>query len=326
MAKIPRKKNKSQPDYNRDAWVTEGKYKNHVQLMQGIALLNDPTVTPRERCWLFCLGAFSVKTSPHPGNRALAIACGLSLHSRKGVYRVPRSTVNAVGNRVIRKRLAEVLERGDGQRATVFKINVEDPRFPPPRPRKQGCAVDSKQPEQPSKQGCAVDNDASEQPSTAGMDGANQPPNSTDVLPSISDVQNSVLPSISGDRKGADRTSLHGTRIQDNPDTSKDSVTNNTVSAKNADARFEPTAEEANAIPYLTARAQAYLHQNQPTGTARDMHPDLCTVLVQAALQRGSPCFVESPPGKIRRLQVCGYVTRTVLTEYVKEKKNNGNS
>jgi hypothetical protein len=99
------------------------KYCNHAQLVQGVGLVNEPTLEWTDRLFLNCLAAHNVKTDPHPGNKKLMRWCGVT--SRQGI--------NGVSERVLAKKLAEVVTPGGGRNhATVYRIRVEDDRFPWP--------------------------------------------------------------------------------------------------------------------------------------------------------------------------------------------------
>jgi len=107
------------------------KYLNQTQLLQGVAQIEEPSLTPTERIFLLTLAAFQVRTLPsienypHPGNRVLMTACGVS--SRQGL--------NKIAERLLEKRLLEKLAHAQGGRgmAVVYRLCVEDTRFPWPK-------------------------------------------------------------------------------------------------------------------------------------------------------------------------------------------------
>lgn len=99
------------------------KYTNYAQLVQGVGQVNDSSLEPTDRLFLSCLAAHHVKTFPHPGNKKLIRACGIK--TRQGL--------NGIERRVLAKKLIEIVEPGGGRNhATVYRICVEDDRFPWP--------------------------------------------------------------------------------------------------------------------------------------------------------------------------------------------------
>ena len=102
----------------------EKKYHNYAQLVQGVAQVNDPTLSQGERLFLDCLAGYCVKTYPHPGNEKLARACGIT--TKQGVRKI--------AHRLINRGLIEIREVGNGRgNATIYRIITEDPRFPLPK-------------------------------------------------------------------------------------------------------------------------------------------------------------------------------------------------
>jgi hypothetical protein len=100
------------------------KYLNHAQLVQGVSQVADDSLTQGERLFLLVLAAFTLKEDPHPGNEKLAIACGIT--TRQGV--------NKIASKLAKKNLIEIVSFGNGRgKATVYRIRVEDDRFPPPK-------------------------------------------------------------------------------------------------------------------------------------------------------------------------------------------------
>jgi len=116
------------------------KYANHAQLVQGVGLVDDPSLILSDRAFLNCLAAYSIKEDPHPGNKKLARWCGVK----------SRQAVNKIQDRVLGKNLAVIVTPGGGSDATVYRICVEDPRFPWP---KEITTVRSSNPATPELQG-----------------------------------------------------------------------------------------------------------------------------------------------------------------------------
>jgi hypothetical protein len=117
------------------------KYRNHVQLVQGVCQVNDPTLTAAQRCFLYCLAAHAVKENPHPGNERLMIACGVK----------SRQAVNYIAKGLIAKNLVEIIghPRGGRGNAAVYRIKTEDARFPSPKPAKPDLPVSDDKPANP---------------------------------------------------------------------------------------------------------------------------------------------------------------------------------
>ena len=103
--------------------TTQRKYANFAQLVQGVSQANDPTLQPTDRLFLNGLAAYSVKENPHPGNRRLMRACGVT--TRQGL--------NKIAKRLLIAKLIEIIDPGGGNHATVYRICVEDGRFPWPK-------------------------------------------------------------------------------------------------------------------------------------------------------------------------------------------------
>ena len=106
------------------------KYLNQTQLLQGVAQVDDSRLSQGECLFLLTLAAFTVRTFPraenypHPGNQILMATCRIT--TRKGV--------NYLANQLVAKQLIEIVEVGNGRgKATVYRIRVEDTRFPWPK-------------------------------------------------------------------------------------------------------------------------------------------------------------------------------------------------
>ena len=106
------------------------KYLNQTQLLQHVCQVDEPELSQGECLFLLTLAAFTVRTFPapqnypHPGNQVLMAACRIT--SRKGV--------NYIANQLAAKKLIEIVEVGNGRgKATVYRIRVEDDRFPWPK-------------------------------------------------------------------------------------------------------------------------------------------------------------------------------------------------
>jgi hypothetical protein len=98
-----------------------------------VSQVYDPRLSQGERLFLLALAAFTVKTDPHPGNEKLAKACGVK--SRRGVH--------YIANGLLKKQLIQIVEVGNGRgKATVYRLCIEDPRYPWP---------DKPAPEKPQK-------------------------------------------------------------------------------------------------------------------------------------------------------------------------------
>jgi hypothetical protein len=100
------------------------KYRNFAELVQSVLQVAEKELQPTDRLFLSCLAAHSVKDNPHPGNERLTGACGLK--TRQGV--------NKVADRIRKLKLAEVVDYANGGqgKSTVWRICVEDSRFPSP--------------------------------------------------------------------------------------------------------------------------------------------------------------------------------------------------
>lgn len=102
------------------------KYKSYADLVQAVSQVRDTSLTQGECLFLAVLAAHSVKGNPHPGNERLRIGCRVTTVR----------AVQKIAEKLIHKRLIEVVQRGDGRgNATVYKIRVDDDRFPPAKPR-----------------------------------------------------------------------------------------------------------------------------------------------------------------------------------------------
>ena len=100
------------------------KYLNHAELVQGVCQVDDQALLATDRLFLNCLAAHTVNEYPHPGNQRLVRACGI--RSRQGL--------NKIEARLLAKKLIEIVEPGGGRNnATVYRICVEDERFPWPK-------------------------------------------------------------------------------------------------------------------------------------------------------------------------------------------------
>jgi hypothetical protein len=113
---------------------------NQTQLLQGVCQVCEPTLTPTERIFLLTLAAFQVRTFPsienypHPGNEKLMLACGVS----------SRQAVNKIADRLIARRLLEIVAHAQGGRglAVVYRICVEDSRFPWPKEKEKPATLE----------------------------------------------------------------------------------------------------------------------------------------------------------------------------------------
>ena len=114
------------------------KYLNYAQLVQGVSQVADDSLTQGERLFLLVLAAFTLKEDPHPGNEKLAIACGIT--SRQGV--------NKIASKLEKKNLIQIVSFGNGRgKATVYRIRVEDDRFPSPKKKSGATPPHTNKPE-----------------------------------------------------------------------------------------------------------------------------------------------------------------------------------
>jgi hypothetical protein len=129
----PKPKNDSKQEKNPRA-----KYLNQTQLLQGVAAVNEPLLSPSEHRCLFTLASFTVRplseVYAHPGNAILMQACAIA--TRQGM--------NAVTKRLLKKKLIEPMghEKGGRGMATEWRICVEDERFPWPKSKAKPATVE----------------------------------------------------------------------------------------------------------------------------------------------------------------------------------------
>jgi hypothetical protein len=109
--------------------VGKPKYQNPSELMQGVLLVDEPGLEQSDRLFLACLAGHSITEYPHPGNAEFMVACQVK----------SRQAVNKIEERVCKRhRLAEIITPGGGRElATVYRIRVEDRRFPWPKHAKK---------------------------------------------------------------------------------------------------------------------------------------------------------------------------------------------
>jgi hypothetical protein len=146
---IPEKKNPSQ---------AKSKYSNFAQLVQGVCQVNEPNLEPTDRLFLNCLAAHTVGGDPHPGNGRLMRACGVG----------SRQAVNKIEKRVCeRHKLAKIVTPGGGHdaggagRATVYRIRIEDDRFPYPKPKPLPATLELQDREQETRNSSVAGKNAS---------------------------------------------------------------------------------------------------------------------------------------------------------------------
>lgn len=118
-----------------DRNFTQTKYANLAQFFCGVTMVNDTSLSQGERLALVGLAAFAdYRTAlAHPGNSALMRATGCK--SRQGI--------NYIVRRLIDRGLIQMVSKGDGGRglATVYRLSVEDERFPMPKPATDNLRV-----------------------------------------------------------------------------------------------------------------------------------------------------------------------------------------
>lgn len=110
-----------------DAQEPKSKYRSLAQFVQGVGAVNEPCLSDKERLALNCLSAhadYRTGGGAHPGNATLSCWCGCNeRNARKNVARL------------ITLKLIERTSAGCGGRglASVYRICIEDPRFPEPK-------------------------------------------------------------------------------------------------------------------------------------------------------------------------------------------------
>jgi hypothetical protein len=108
------------------------KYRNYAEMVQAV-LQVEAELELSDRLFLNALAAHSVNEDPHPGNARLMRAC--QVKTRQGLNKISDRVCN-------RHRLAVMVEKGGGKHnANVYRICIEDPRFPPPKPATEELRV-----------------------------------------------------------------------------------------------------------------------------------------------------------------------------------------
>lgn len=123
------------------------KYRTYAAFLQGVGAVNEPDLSDKERLALNCLavhGDFRTGGGAHPGNLTLSRWCNVSRDT----------SVRRILSRLVGRRLTERTSAGHGGRglATVWRIRIEDPRFPEPKPAPDKERVSQQQNQLPENQ------------------------------------------------------------------------------------------------------------------------------------------------------------------------------